>query len=159
MKSHAAGQNNKTRHLSKVHVHPFGIKPFAFNYHCVSWLVQKHELSSHGLEGCLCVCVYWCVRGGVGSSTEMRPSWKHVAPLSPKPYVASQSTCQSAVIAGRANGMGQRRDYKAAWCFHWGLPCWATWSQLPLSTVNPLNPVEEPIQKCVTHPRGAFCVE
>lgn len=62
-------------------------------------------------------------------------------------------------LQSRANGMGQHEDYKAAWCFHWGLPCWVTWSQLPLSAVNPLNPAEEPIHKCVTHPGGAFCAE
>lgn len=67
MKSHAAGPDNKVRHLSKVHVHPFRIKPFVFNYHFSGHLVQKREISSHGLEGCLCI-------GGVGGSAEMRSS-------------------------------------------------------------------------------------
>lgn len=63
MKSHAAGQDNKVRHLSKVDVHPFIIKPLLFNYHFSSQLVQKCEISSHGLEG-VCVCIY-CTCVGV----------------------------------------------------------------------------------------------
>lgn len=48
------------------------------------------------------------------------------------------------------------RDYKPAWCFQWGIPCWATWSQLPLSAVNPLSPAEKSIQKRVTRPGVHF---
>lgn len=33
MKSHVAGQDNKVRHLAKVHVHPLSVKPFVFNYY------------------------------------------------------------------------------------------------------------------------------
>lgn len=103
-----------------------------------------------------CVCVIYELRKGIlQRCAPVENMWLFL----PQSHVASQSTCQSSVIAGKANGMGQRGDYKAAWCFHWGLPCWATWSQLPLSAVNPLNPAEEPIHKCVTHPGGAFCVE
>ena len=106
---------------------------------------------------CVCACIDVC-KVAWGVLQRCAPA-ENMWLLSAQSHVDSQSTCQSDVIAGRANGMGQSRDYKAAWCFHRGLPCWATWSQLPLSTVNPLNPVEEPIQKCVTHPGGAFCVE
>lgn len=42
-------------------------------------------------------------------------------------------------------GPGRGGAEQAAWCFHRGLPCWATWFEAPLSAVNPLNPVEEPI--------------
>lgn len=93
MKSHAAGQDNKVRHLRKVHVHPFRIKPFVLDNHFYSQLIQKLELYE-----CGCVCVSVCtIRGPGVNSAEM-------APLTPE--LASQP-CQSAVMAGRASRMGQ----------------------------------------------------
>lgn len=65
MRSDAAGPDNEVRHLPKVHVHPFKMRTFVYNYRFSNQLLQKHELSSHGLEGCLCT-------GGVGSTAEFQ---------------------------------------------------------------------------------------
>lgn len=85
--------------------------------------VQKWETSSCVLEGFLCT--------------------GHVAPLASK--LRSQCRAQPVEAGCSQAGPSRAGAEQAAWCFHWGLPCWATWSEPPLSAVNPLNPMEEPI--------------
>lgn len=109
--SHAAGRDNKVRHLPEVHVHPFVIKPFVFNYHFSSQLIQKAWNILTWPGGVfVCVRVYRCERGGVGNSAEMHSSWKHVAPLTPKPcsltkHMSVSCDCRQSKRDGTEQGL------------------------------------------------------
>lgn len=67
-----------------------------------------------------CVCVFVCANELVNEILRRCALVENMWLLSPQSHVDLQSACQSSVIAGKANGMGQRRDYKAA-CFSNGV--------------------------------------
>lgn len=89
---------------SKVHVHPFGIKPFVFNYHLAIAILYKSVKYPHMAWGGGCVCMKWKREFCKNAPVE------NVAPLTPKPcspteHMSVSRDCRQSKRDGTEQGL------------------------------------------------------